>query len=152
MGLTEVMPSLPLLFHASLDQTIAWRDGAPVPVREFLFDVKRLAQALPAGAHVFNMCTDRYRFAVGLCAAMVAGKTSLLPSAHTPEAVRQLAAFAPDTFCLHDSATCSVALRSPPRINGIALGTSTRSSTWASVMPIARAASTTTGSTLAMPA
>jgi acyl-coenzyme A synthetase/AMP-(fatty) acid ligase len=110
MGLTEVMPSLPLLFHASLDQTIAWRDGAPVPVREFLFDVKRLAQALPAGAHVFNMCTDRYRFAVGLCAAMVAGKTSLLPSAHTPEAVRQLAAFAPDTFCLHDSATCSVAL------------------------------------------
>ncbi|RFU45671.1 AMP-binding protein [Paraburkholderia sp. DHOC27] len=104
------MPSLPLLFHTSQDQTIAWCDGAPVRVREFLADVRRVAQALPAGGHVFNMCTDRYRFAVGLCASILAGKISLLPSAHTPEAVRQLAAFAPDTFCLHDSATCSVAL------------------------------------------
>jgi acyl-coenzyme A synthetase/AMP-(fatty) acid ligase/3-hydroxymyristoyl/3-hydroxydecanoyl-(acyl carrier protein) dehydratase len=108
--LTDVMPSFPLLFHSSSAETIAWRDGTPVPVREFLGDVMRLAGALPAGGHVFNMCTDRYRFAVGLCATLVAGKISLLPSAHTPEAVRQLAAFAPDTFCLHDSAHCSVAL------------------------------------------
>jgi acyl-coenzyme A synthetase/AMP-(fatty) acid ligase/3-hydroxymyristoyl/3-hydroxydecanoyl-(acyl carrier protein) dehydratase len=110
MSLTDVMQSLPVLFHSSSDQTIAWRDGAPVQVREFLADVRRLAKALPAGAHVFNMCKDRYRFAVGLCATMVAGKISLLPSAHTPEAVRQLAAFAADTFCLHDSATCTVDL------------------------------------------
>lgn len=104
------MPSFPLLFHSSSAETIAWRDGTPVSVREFLADVTRLARALPAGGHVFNMCTDRYRFAVGLCATLVAGKISLLPSAHTPEAVRQLAAFAPDTFCLHDSAHCSIEL------------------------------------------
>jgi acyl-coenzyme A synthetase/AMP-(fatty) acid ligase len=107
---TDVMPSFPLLFHSSSAETIAWRDGTPVSVREFLADVTRLARALPAGGHVFNMCTDRYRFAVGLCATLVAGKISLLPSAHTPEAVRQLAAFAPDTFCLHDSAHWSVEL------------------------------------------
>lgn len=110
MALIDVMPSFPLLFHSSPDQTIAWRDGAPVPVREFLADVARVARSLPAGEHVFNMCTDRYRFAVGLCATLVARKISLLPSAHTPAAVRQLAAFAPDTFCLHDSADCSVDL------------------------------------------
>ncbi|MGF6642882.1 AMP-binding protein [Paraburkholderia sp. GAS82] len=104
------MPSFPLLFHSSSAQTIAWRDGTPVSVREFLADVAALAKALPAGGHVFNMCTDRYRFAVGLCAALVAGKISLLPSAHTPEAVRQLASFAPDTFCLHDAADCAVEL------------------------------------------
>jgi acyl-coenzyme A synthetase/AMP-(fatty) acid ligase len=104
------MPSLPLLFHSSSAQTIAWRDGSPVSVREFLADVTRLAKALPEGGHVFNMCADRYRFAVGLCATLVAGKISLLPSAHTPEAVRQLASFAPDTFCLHDSAHCTVEL------------------------------------------
>jgi acyl-coenzyme A synthetase/AMP-(fatty) acid ligase len=108
--LIDVMPSLPLLFHSSSAQTIAWRDGSPVSVREFLADVTRLAKALPQGGHVFNMCTDRYRFAVGLCATLVAGKISLLPSAHTPEAVRQLASFAPDTFCLHDSAHCTVEL------------------------------------------
>src|SRR6202000_1926426 len=103
-ALTDVMPSFPLLFHSSSAQTIAWRDGTPVSVREFLADVASLAKALPARGHVFNMCTDRYRFAVGLCAALVAGKISLLPSAHTSEAVRQLASFAPDTFCLHDAA------------------------------------------------
>ena len=107
------MPSLPLLFHSSSAQTIAWRDGSPVSVREFLADVTRLAKALPEGGHVFNMCTDRYRFAVGLCATLVAGKISLLPSAHTPEAVRQLVSFAPDTFCLHDSVDCTVEL---PRV------------------------------------
>lgn len=69
----------------------------------FLADVARLAAVLPDGSHVFNACRDRYRFAVGLCAALVAGKISLLPSTHTPETVRQLAAFAPDVFCLHDT-------------------------------------------------
>lgn len=106
------MSSLPLVFHTSPDQTIAWRDGAPCSVRTFLADVRRLAVALPAGRHVFNQCTDRYRFAVGLCAAMVAGRISVLPPSHTPAAVRELLAFAPDTFCLHDSDDCAVDL--PP--------------------------------------
>lgn len=97
------MPTYPLVFHASPDQTIAWRDGAPVSVRTFLADVARVAAALPAGGHVFNVCRDRYRFAVSLCAALVAGRISLLPPTQTPEMVRQLAGFAPDTFCLHDA-------------------------------------------------
>ncbi|SAL12954.1 acyl-coenzyme A synthetase/AMP-(fatty) acid ligase-like protein [Caballeronia peredens] len=104
------MPTLPLVFHSSPDQTLAWRDGAPVSVREFLADVQRVAGALPEGGHVFNVCTDRYRFTVSLCATLVAGKTSLLPSTHTPEMVRALASFAPDAFCLHDSDDCTIDL------------------------------------------
>jgi acyl-coenzyme A synthetase/AMP-(fatty) acid ligase len=104
------MPSYPLVFHSSSDQTIAWRDGAPVCVREFLADVARLAAALPEGGHVFNVCGDRYRFTVSLCATLVAGKISLLPSTHTPEMVRQLASFAPDAFCLHDFPDCAIDL------------------------------------------
>ena len=30
------MTSFPLVFHSSPDQTVAWRDGAPVSVRAFL--------------------------------------------------------------------------------------------------------------------
>ncbi|MFX8055568.1 hypothetical protein ABTK93_20130, partial [Acinetobacter baumannii] len=86
----------PLVSHTSLDRTLAWRDGVPVSVRTFLADVKRLAALLPPRGHVFNACTDRYRFAVGLCATLVAGKISLLPPMQTPQMVRQLAAFAPD--------------------------------------------------------
>ncbi len=104
------MPTYPLVFHASPDQTIAWRDGAPVAVRTFLAEVARLAAVLPAGGHVFNACTDRYRFAVGLCATLVAGKISLLPASQTPETVRQLAAFAPDVLCLHDAPDCAIEL------------------------------------------
>ncbi|RQV72304.1 acyl-CoA synthetase family protein [Burkholderia anthina] len=104
------MPTHPLVFHASPDQTIAWRDGSPVTVRAFVADVARVAAALPAGGHVFNVCRDRYRFAVSLCAALVAGRISLLPSTHTPEMVRQLASFAPDAFCLHDAPDCAIDL------------------------------------------
>jgi acyl-coenzyme A synthetase/AMP-(fatty) acid ligase len=104
------MSSFPLLFHSSPDQTLAWRDGAPVSVRTFLADVARLAAVLPEGRHVFNVCGDRYRFTVSLCATLVAGKTSLLPSTYTPEMVRTLASFAPDAFCLHDAADCAIAL------------------------------------------
>jgi acyl-coenzyme A synthetase/AMP-(fatty) acid ligase len=104
------MPSYPLLFHSSPDRTIAWRDGTPVSVSEFLADVARVAAALPPGGHVFNVCGDRYRFAVGLCATLVAGRISLLPSTHTPEMVRQLASFAPDAFCLHDAPDCAIDL------------------------------------------
>jgi acyl-coenzyme A synthetase/AMP-(fatty) acid ligase len=107
---TDAMPSFPLVFHSSPDQTIAYRDGAPVTVREFLADVLRLAAALPEGAHVFNVCADRYRFAVSLCATLIAGKISLLPSTFTAEMVRELASFAPDAFCLHDSADCAIDL------------------------------------------
>ncbi|WP_051481214.1 AMP-binding protein [Paraburkholderia nodosa] len=104
------MQTHPLVFHTSPDQVIAWRDGAPVTVRAFLADVTRVAAALPAGGHVFNVCRDRYRFTVGLCAALVSGRISLLPSTQTPETVRQLAAFAPDAFCLHDAPDCAIDL------------------------------------------
>ena len=107
---TEVMQTYPLVFHTSPDQVIAWRDGTPVTVRAFLADVTRVAAALPAGGHVFNVCRDRYRFTVGLCAALVSGRISLLPSTQTPETVRQLTSFAPDAFCLHDAPDCTIDL------------------------------------------
>ncbi|WP_343036002.1 AMP-binding protein [Aromatoleum toluvorans] len=89
---------------------VAWRPDGPVTAGRFLADVRRLASDLPAGGHVLNVCADRYRFAVGVAASLVRGKISLLPSTHTPETVRQLLAFAPDAFCLTDSAACDIEL------------------------------------------
>lgn len=104
------MPILPLLTHTSLDQTMAWRQGTAIPVKKFLGDVAHLAALLPAGKHVLNICRDRYHFSVGLAAAIVTGKVSLLPPTHTPEMVQQLQAFSADVFCLHDSDDCETAL------------------------------------------
>src|SRR5450759_4866063 len=104
------MSSLPLVSHVSPDSIVAWRAAGAVTLRQFLADVSLLTALFPAGSHLLNMCSDRYRFSVGLAAAIVAGKVSLLPSTHTPGVVRQIRDFAPDVFCLTDSDLCTVDL------------------------------------------
>lgn len=104
------MPRFPLLTHQSLDRTVAWYKGQPVSAAKFLADVGHLATAMPADTHVLNVCHDRYHFTVGLAAAMVSGKMSLLPPTHTPEMIRQLKTFSADVFCLHDTDNCEIDL------------------------------------------
>lgn len=104
------MQMLPLITHTRADSVIAWRDGSPITAARFLSDVAQLCKLLPAGAHLLNACSDRYRFTVGLAAALTSKKVCLLPSTHTPEMIRQLAQFAPDAFCLTDDKDCSIAL------------------------------------------
>lgn len=104
------MSALPLVSHATAEHIVAWRSEGPVTRQQFLAEVQQLVTMLPPGGHMLNMCSDRYRFSVGLAAAIVAGKLSLLPSTHTPETIRQTQAFAPDVFCLTDSDHCDIAL------------------------------------------
>ncbi len=104
------MPTLPLLTHTIPDSIVAWRADGAVTLSRFLAEVGQLAALFPAGRHLLNLCSDRYRFSVGLAAAIVAGKVSLLPSTHTPEVIRQIKRFAPDVFCLSDRDDCTVAL------------------------------------------
>ncbi|MEP6789731.1 MAG: AMP-binding protein [Ramlibacter sp.] len=99
------MDAYPLVSHGSPQQVLAWRQGRPVTVAQFLSHVRSLAETMPAGGHVLNACADRYLFTVGLAAALVAGKVSLLPPSHTAETVRQMKVFAPDAFCLADGPT-----------------------------------------------
>jgi acyl-coenzyme A synthetase/AMP-(fatty) acid ligase len=104
------MDSIALLSHSSPTAVIAYRAGAPVTAQRFLSDVRHLAGRLPAGNHVLNVCADRYRFTVALAACLVTGRVSLLPSTHTPEVIGQMAAFAPDAFCLTDDPRCEIDL------------------------------------------
>ena len=92
-----------LISHTHGDNIVAWRHGQSISVRQFLADVRQLAAALPAGGHMLNACSDRYHFTVGLGAALLTQKISLLPPTHTPEMIRQLQAQAPDVFCLADA-------------------------------------------------
>ncbi|GAB3470809.1 AMP-ligase [Polaromonas eurypsychrophila] len=92
-----------LISHDHGDNIVAWRHGQRISVRQFLADVRQLAAALPAGGHMLNACSDRYHFTVGLGAALLTRKVSLLPPTHTPEMICQLQALAPDVFCLADA-------------------------------------------------
>jgi acyl-coenzyme A synthetase/AMP-(fatty) acid ligase len=114
----------PLLAHASPTAVLAYRGGRPIEAHRFLTDAKHLADRLPSAAHVLNVCTDRYRFAVGLAACLLTERVSLLPSTHTPEVIRQLAQFAPDVFCLTDEPACAIDLprfQYPDRLDGAAV-------------------------------
>ena len=85
------MTEAPLL-AGELDQPIAWRDGAPLTRRQYIADATALAERLPANGAMLNLSADRYRFAVGLAAALLRGHTSLLPPNHLPDTVGRLRA------------------------------------------------------------
>lgn len=104
------MQTLPLISHQSLDATLAWQGGAAISVEKFLADVDYLANLLPSGQHILNVCRDRYHFTVGLAAAIITYKISVLPPTHTPEMLRQMQFFADDVFCLHDNPDCNIDL------------------------------------------
>ena len=98
--------SLPLLHtgsSSSLDAPFAWRHGIAISRARFLHDVATLASALPDRGHVLNVCADRYRFAVGLAAAIMRNQVSLMPPSTHAETVRQLTARFPDAYCLAEA-------------------------------------------------
>ena len=98
------MTTYPLISHNRGDDILAWRHGEMITVHRYLADVRQLAAALPPGKHMLNACSDRYHFAVGLGAALLTRKISLLPPTHSPEMMRQLQVQSPDVFCLADAA------------------------------------------------
>ncbi len=99
-----------MIAHTAPEAVCAYRGGKPLRAVQLLADAAALGARLPAGAHVINVCADRYHFAVGVLAAALAGKVSLLPPSHTPQVVHHLRRFAPDVFCLTDTPQCDIDL------------------------------------------
>ena len=108
--MNKLSNKLPLVGHQHAEQIVAWQGTRAIPLAQFLADVEAVKNQLPNSQHIFNMCADRYHFAVGLAAAIVTGRISLLPSTHTPDMVRQMQVFAPDVFCLHYLVHCEIDL------------------------------------------
>ena len=94
-------PALALSAHAP-DETLALGPQGPVTAARFFADAQSVAEALPASQYVLNTCHDRYLFMVGLGAALLAGRPTLMPSSLAPESVRQLQERYPQLLCLHD--------------------------------------------------
>jgi acyl-coenzyme A synthetase/AMP-(fatty) acid ligase len=93
-----------LIGHRAPETRIAVRAGTPITAGRFVADAAALARQLPPAQYVLNGCRDRYLFAVGFGAALLAGRTSLLPPSRTPETLAQLAMRYPDTLYLGDEA------------------------------------------------
>lgn len=83
-------------------EAIAFRRQQPIDRATFAREVLALAACLPARNYVVNLCTDRYRFAVGLAAALCRGQISLLPPNDIPAVLETLMADYRDSYCLTD--------------------------------------------------
>ncbi len=94
---------MPLILADDLDAPLAWRDGAPISRRQYLADLHALAARLPAAGPMLNFTADRYRFAIGLGAAMLRGQGSLMPPNHKPDTVERLRTLFPSTWALADA-------------------------------------------------
>ena len=58
--------TIALLSHASPTAIVAYRFGLAVTAQQFLAEARQVAERLPKGNHVLNVCADRYQFTVGL--------------------------------------------------------------------------------------
>ena len=104
------MSHLPLLCLDEPPAPLAWDNGRPISRGQYLADVQALAPRLPDAGPMLNLTADRYRFAVGLGAAMLRGQHNLLPPNHTSDTVARLLALFPDTYALADSGAPAVRL------------------------------------------
>ncbi|HEY4999576.1 MAG TPA: AMP-binding protein, partial [Usitatibacter sp.] len=107
---TTASQPIALIGHAAAGDVVASRRGEAITAQRFVSDVLRLAGALPAARHVLNFCSDRYRFAVTLAAAVVRGQMTLLPPTTTPNVIRAMRDFAPDAYFVSDDPAAQVDL------------------------------------------
>ena len=61
------------------DDPVALRNGRIVSATDFLAHANGLAELLPPGAPVINVCANRYEFLAGFGAAVIRGSPTLLP-------------------------------------------------------------------------
>ncbi len=96
------MSTIPFLRPGQPGDAVAWRDRAPVTRAQFRRDLAALAARLPDRPYVLNHCDDRYRFVVGLAAALSRGQVSLFPPNRAAEVLVQLKRDYPGVYCLTD--------------------------------------------------
>lgn len=122
------MTTEPIIGHRSAHARVAVRNSNAVSAGQFVADAAALAARMPPSRYVVNICRDRYAFAVGFCAALIAGRTCLLPPARASEALAQLAQRYPDAVIVGDDAAdpwASSAAPAMPRLAALS-GASTK--------------------------
>jgi acyl-coenzyme A synthetase/AMP-(fatty) acid ligase len=82
--------SLPLLAPADAARPVAYLQGRAVSVAQFCAHVKAIAQRLPPGGSMLNLCEDRYRFLAAYAAALSVGHAVLLPPSRAEQIVAEV--------------------------------------------------------------
>ena len=105
---------LPILRHAGAADAVCRSRVGIATAAQLAADVASLAERLPMANHVVNLCRDRYRFTVGLCAALKRGQVTLLPMSAVPGPIASLARHYPTLYALHDQSAGPAGIRDFP--------------------------------------
>jgi acyl-coenzyme A synthetase/AMP-(fatty) acid ligase len=73
------------------DEIIVHGPTGEVSVGTFIARAAKLATQLPDCRYVINLATDRYHFILGFCAAVIAGRCTLMPPNRLQHTVQQVA-------------------------------------------------------------
>ena len=106
----------PLSSHP-LEAPIAYGPHGVITTQQFMAQVQALARSLPAQQFVVNICANRYHFLLGFAAAVVAGKTTLMPSTVTEQVLQQLAQTYPQNLVLLADASSDVPAHTLPSVD-----------------------------------
>lgn len=93
--------ALPLILGP--DDTFARSEGVVVSASAFRVSAALLAERLSPAGEVVNLCENRYLFLVAFAAAVLRGRTTLLPSSRAAPAVAELVAAYPGCGVLDDA-------------------------------------------------
>jgi acyl-coenzyme A synthetase/AMP-(fatty) acid ligase len=88
------------------DDIIAYCAAGGVKVDHFLARANALSSRLPRHRYVINLCSDRYHYLLGFCAAVIAGQATLMPPNRQPQTLKQVAEEYPDSYSLGDDGQC----------------------------------------------
>jgi acyl-coenzyme A synthetase/AMP-(fatty) acid ligase len=103
VGTTQA-PCVAALVAGAPERIVAFDGATPVTRARFERHLRAVAGALPSAAHAVNLCDDRYRFMVALCAAALRGQVTLLPSSRAPGVIDAVLAEHPDSTFIADTA------------------------------------------------
>lgn len=87
---TSFAPSSLTLGSGDPRRILAYDGAVAIDLARFHAHVRGVAARLPPADHVVNLCADRYRFLVALCAAALRGQITLLPPSRASTVVAEV--------------------------------------------------------------
>jgi acyl-coenzyme A synthetase/AMP-(fatty) acid ligase len=91
------------LAEGSPARQLAFDASGVIELGRFEREVRAVAERLPDAGFAVNLCEDRYRFMVALCAAALRGQATLLPPSRARTVVEEVLAQHRDSYVLADA-------------------------------------------------
>ncbi len=110
------MQSLQLLALDDPARPVAYRPGGCVSFGQFCEHVQAIAQRLPPGNSMLNLCEDRYRFLVSYAAALAKGQAVLMPPSRAEQVVSEIASSNRGSYRWQDSDLAAVRKTPAPQL------------------------------------